>query len=73
MSQLTDSLDQILQRTVSEPPGVPGVVAVVTDGDGNLYEGAAGERSLGSGSPMTPDTVCAIFSTTASGSSTASR
>jgi methyl acetate hydrolase len=64
MNQLTDSLDQILQQTVSGTPGVPGVAAIVTDRNGNLYEGAAGERTLGSGSAMSPDTVCAIFSTT---------
>jgi methyl acetate hydrolase len=40
------------------------VSAVVTDRDGNLYEGAAGQRVLGEGPDMTPDTVCAIFSTT---------
>ncbi|MDQ1649430.1 MAG: methyl acetate hydrolase [Frankiaceae bacterium] len=64
MNLLTDSLDQILQQTVSGTPGVPGVAAIVTDRNGNLYEGAAGERTLGSGSAMSPDTVCAIFSTT---------
>jgi methyl acetate hydrolase len=40
------------------------VAAVVTDRDGDVYRGAAGERALGGGEPMTPDTVCAIFSTT---------
>lgn len=64
MSQLTDSLDQILEQKTSGAPGLPGVTAVVTDRDGNLFEGAAGERTLGSGSAMTTDTVCAIFSTT---------
>ncbi len=63
-NQLTETLDAVLQGAVSGSPGVPGVAAVVTDRGGNLYEGAAGERLLGGGEPMTPDSVCAIFSTT---------
>src|SRR5262249_19411993 len=43
---------------------VPGVLAMITDRSANIYEGAAGERSLGSGQAMTTDTVFAIFSTT---------
>jgi len=43
---------------------VPGVVAMVTDREANLYEGARGVRDLGTGVPMTTDTVFAIFSTT---------
>jgi methyl acetate hydrolase len=61
---LATALDGILGRTVNGSPGVPGVSAVITDRDGNIYVGAAGERSLGSGEAMTPDSVCAIFSTT---------
>ncbi len=64
MSDLTTALDAVLERTVSTPPGVPGVAAVVTDREGNRYEGAAGVRVLGEGAEMTPDTVCSIFSTT---------
>ena len=58
------SLDEILARTVNGASGVPGVVAIVTGRDGTLYEGAAGERALGSGVLMTPDTVLALFSCT---------
>jgi methyl acetate hydrolase len=43
---------------------VPGVVAVVVDRDGTRYEGAFGERLLGSGVPMTTDTVGWIASMT---------
>ena len=43
---------------------VPGVVAMLTDKKGNTFEGAAGERSFGSGDAMTKDSVFAIFSTT---------
>ena len=41
-----------------------GVVAIATDRDGNIYEGAAGKRMEGGDADMTTDTVFAIFSTT---------
>ncbi len=56
--------DEVLLGVVSGDPRVPGVSAVVTDRDGTVWEGAAGVRTLGEDAPMTPDTVCAIFSTT---------
>lgn len=59
---LAGRCDQALVRAVER--GVPGVVAMVTDRAGTVYAGAAGERALGGGAPMTPDTVFAIFSTT---------
>ncbi|MER5837935.1 serine hydrolase domain-containing protein [Streptomyces sp. NPDC002130] len=37
---------------------------MITDREGNIYEGAAGERTLGYGVPMTLDTTFALFSTT---------
>lgn len=58
------ALDPILAHATSGEPGVPGVVATVTGRHGTLYEGAAGERSLGSGVAMTPDTVLSLFSCT---------
>lgn len=64
MSDMKRALDAILEGVTTSSPGVPGVSAVVTDRDGNLYEGAAGRRSLAADDPMTTDTVCAIFSTT---------
>jgi methyl acetate hydrolase len=54
----------ILKRVTAATPRVPGVVAMITDQNANLYEGVAGERIIGSGDPMTADTVFAIFSTT---------
>ena len=54
----------ILKRVTDATPRVPGVVAMVTDRNANLYEGAAGERIFGSGDAMTTDAVFAIFSTT---------
>lgn len=64
MADLKASIDAILQRVTTGPARVPGVSAVVTDRTASLYEGAAGERVLGGGTPFTTDTVCAIFSTT---------
>lgn len=63
MTDLKTACDRVLQGVTSGDPRVPGVVAMVTDRDGDIYCGAAGERVLG-GAPMTPDTVFAIFSTT---------
>jgi methyl acetate hydrolase len=56
--------DSILQRVTTGKDRVPGVVAMITDPSSNIYEGAFGERVLGSGRAMTTDTVFAIFSTT---------
>jgi methyl acetate hydrolase len=56
--------DAILNRLVISDPRVPGVVAMATDRQGNIYEGAAGKRRLDRDAPMTTDTVFAIFSTT---------
>src|SRR5918997_4395848 len=71
MSELTATLDSVLDRVTTSTPRVPGVVAVVTDREHNFYEGAAGERALGSGEAMTTDTVFAIFSTTKAVTATA--
>lgn len=57
-------LDDVLARATQGADRVPGVVAMITDREGNIYEGAAGERTLGSGVPMTLDTTFALFSTT---------
>jgi methyl acetate hydrolase len=53
-----------LENAVGRAGGVPGVVAMVTDREGNIYEGAVGVRELGKETPMTTDTVFALFSTT---------
>jgi methyl acetate hydrolase len=57
-------LDDVLARATQGADRVPGVVAMITDREGNIYEGAAGERTLGHGEPMTLDTTFALFSTT---------
>jgi methyl acetate hydrolase len=65
MSQdLTRIEDAILEKVVSSSPRVPGVVAMVTDREGTIYEGAAGKRVIGEDANMTTDSVFAIFSTT---------
>jgi methyl acetate hydrolase len=56
--------DAVLSKAVNSTPGLPGVVAVATDRNGNIYEGGAGKRQLGGNEAMTTDTVFAIFSTT---------
>jgi len=61
---LKDTLDKVLDNAVGRAGGVPGVVAMVTDREGNIYEGAVGVREYGKETPMTNDTVFALFSTT---------
>ena len=61
---LTDAANDILKLTVSRAGGAPGVVAMACDRQGNLYEGAAGVRELGSAAPMTTDTVMFLASCT---------
>lgn len=56
-------IDSVLSQGV-ESGAVPGVVAVVANREGVLYESAFGERALGSGTAMTKDTVGWIASMT---------
>ncbi len=60
---LEDALDGVL-RQAAESGDVPGVVAMITNRDGTLYEGAFGKRSLDGNAPMTLDTVGLIASMT---------
>jgi methyl acetate hydrolase len=62
-SAIKAECDGILDRVVQGDARVPGVVAMVTNRDANIYSGAAGQRRL-DGAAMTQDTVFAIFSTT---------
>ncbi len=64
MTDVQQALDDVLRRVTTGSPRAPGVVAVVTDRERDVHAGAAGERVLGSGEEMTPDTVCAISWTT---------
>jgi methyl acetate hydrolase len=61
---LKQAADTVLDYSVHRAGGVPGVVAMATDRNANLYEGAVGKRELGKDQAMTLDTVLAIFSTT---------
>ena len=63
-AQFKQAADAILNGVVASSPGVAGVVAMVTDRERNLYEGAAGVRRLGANQPMTTDSAFALFSTT---------
>jgi methyl acetate hydrolase len=64
MSEFKAQADAVLHRAVTSNPRVPGVVAMVTDRQRNIYEGAAGVRRLDREGAMTTDSVFAIFSTT---------
>lgn len=56
--------DAILNSVVTSEPRVPGVVAMVTDRSQNIYQGVAGLRRMDDDTPMSTDSVFAIFSTT---------
>lgn len=60
---LKEQMDALLGGAASRGD-VPGVVAMLTDRKGSLYEGAFGVRSLGEPAPMTLDTVGLIASMT---------
>ncbi|WP_424926900.1 serine hydrolase domain-containing protein [Amaricoccus tamworthensis] len=62
--QLKQACDRVLTDITTGDSRVPGVVAMLTDRDANIYEGAAGARNLDTGAEMTTDTVFAMFSTT---------
>src|SRR5262245_37532378 len=53
-----------LLKNATDSGDVPGVVAMATNRDGTLYEGAFGKRILGQDAPMTADTVVWIASMT---------
>lgn len=60
---MNEELNSVLEAGVASG-AAPGAVVQILDRDGVTYEGAAGERSIDSGIPMTTDTVGAIFSMT---------
>ena len=64
MNNLTQTVDQILDRVTTGSPRVPGVSAAITDRSQTIYTGARGIRNMGTGEAFQTDTVCAIFSTT---------
>lgn len=60
---MSETIDAILARACAARD-VPGVVAVATDGDRLIYEGAFGRRAIDGDAPMTADTVVWIASMT---------
>src|SRR2546423_9791443 len=62
-SALRNDADALLRRSVQSGE-IPGVVAAVTDRAETFYEASFGERVLGQGVAMTPDTVVWIASMT---------
>ena len=60
---MQERLDEILAAGI-ERGAAPGATVTIVDRDGVRYQGGAGERAIGSGVAMTPDTVGAIFSMT---------
>jgi CubicO group peptidase (beta-lactamase class C family) len=60
---LKQRADMLLSGAVASG-AVPGVIAMATDREGTIYEGAFGERVLGQGAAMTTDTVVWIASMT---------
>lgn len=64
LTSLSSQCDEILRLSVNRAGGVPGVVAMATDRNGNFYEGAAGVRELGQDQAMTADSVMLMASCT---------
>ena len=63
ISKLKPNADHLLQQAVLAGH-VPGVVAAASSSEGTVYEAAFGERALGRGVAMTPDTVFWLASMT---------
>ena len=63
ISKLKPNADHLLQQAV-QAGHVPGVVAAASSSEGTVYEAAFGERALGRGVAMTPDTVFWLASMT---------
>ena len=57
------AIDKMLERAAGTGD-VPGVVAMATDRDGTIYQGAFGKRVLGQPAAMSLDTVAWIASMT---------
>lgn len=63
LSKLKSNADNLLQHAV-QVGRIPGVVAAASTSQGTIYEAAYGERALGRGVAMTPDTVFWLASMT---------
>jgi methyl acetate hydrolase len=67
---MRESLDAVLRRA-ADAGDIPGVVAMLSDGENILYEGAFGKRAVDAKAPMTLDSVGLIASMTKALTSTA--
>jgi methyl acetate hydrolase len=63
ISKLKQNADGLLEQAV-QAGQIPGVVAAASSSQGTVYEAAFGERALGQGVAMTPDTVFWLASMT---------
>ena len=63
-TKIDDILAEVVDGSLGGAASVPGVVAIAADSSGVIYEGAAGERRLGSGEAMQMDQVLWIHSMT---------
>ncbi|WP_030160552.1 serine hydrolase [Glycomyces sp. NRRL B-16210] len=68
---LTSAADAVIHRTVASAPGVPGVVAGITDKDRTVYLRAAGVRRSGGPEPLGVESPVAMMSTTKAVTATA--
>ena len=63
MSAIAEKLDPLF-RAAAEAREIPGVVALATDADRTIYHKAFGTRDIGTGEPMSEDSVFWIASMT---------
>src|SRR6266702_1509667 len=59
----SNQIDQVLREAVDQK-NLPGVVAMVADADGVIYQGASGKRDTAKNVPMTVDSIFRIASMT---------
>lgn len=61
--RLHNDLDKALESAVNVAGGIPGVVAMLTDKQANIYEGALGKLSLDCDEKINTESVFNAFST----------
>ena len=60
VQSIKTAADAVLNKAVNSTPGVPGVVAVATDRNANIYEGAFGARSFGFPASSNPSSTWSL-------------
>ncbi|MFC4562339.1 serine hydrolase domain-containing protein [Nocardiopsis mangrovi] len=68
---LADEMDAVIRRTVESAPGVPGVIAGVTDRDRTVHLRATGVRRTDGAESLTSESPVAMMSTTKAVTATA--